>query len=345
MFELFTESAIRVIQLAQEETRQVGQNFVGTEQLLLGIVAEDSSLAASILEELGMTYEALATEIESIVGRKGGYVPAEVPFTPAAKRVFERAIQEARQLSQRYISPDHILLALTQDQEGVAARVLKNLEIDSAIVRRRLLQDLGEQAAVPVGMTQPERPFTATSGSTTLAEFSINLTELAREGKLDPVVGRQREIERVIQILGRRTKNNPILIGEPGVGKTALAEGLAQRIVNHDVPDSLLDKQVVSLDMGLLIAGTKFRGEFEERLSAIVEEVRTQGTIILVIDEIHTLVGAGALGGSLDAANLLKPALARGELQCLGATTLDEYRQHIERDAALERRVSACHGG
>jgi ATP-dependent Clp protease ATP-binding subunit ClpC len=333
MFELFTDKTIRVIQYAQEEARRLGQNFVGTEQLLLGLLAEGTTSAAETLIEANLTLETLALEIENIVGRKTGFVPAEVPFTPAAKRVLEQSAQEAKQLDQHYITPDHLLLALLQDREGLAAKILEKLGADPAIIRRRMLQRIGEQVAV-----------TANGGSSssaqigTLEEFATNLTRLAAEGKLDPMVGRHREIERVIQILGRRTKNNPILIGEPGVGKTAIAEGLAQRIIHQDVPASLFEKQVYNLDMASLMAGTRFRGEFEERLKNIVEEVRASGNIILMIDEIHTLVGAGALSGGMDAANLLKPALARGELQCLGATTLNEYRQHIERDAALERR-------
>jgi ATP-dependent Clp protease ATP-binding subunit ClpC len=333
MFELFTEAAIRVIQIAQEEARRFGQSFIGTEQLLLGLLREQNSIAAQVLLELGATPDATTQAVEQIVGTKSNYVPAEIPFTPAAKKLLERAIQEVRQLGQRAVAPEHLLLALTQDRDGVAAKILDMLEIDPAAVRRRTMQRVGEEAAVLVGS-----PTRSSARSMLLDEFGTNLTQLANTGKLDPVVGRQTEIERVVQILGRRTKSNPILIGEPGVGKTAIAEGLAQRIVQHDVPDILQDKQVFSLDMGRLVAGTRFRGEFEERLKAIVEEVRTSGNIILVIDEIHTLVGGGALGGSLDAANMLKPALARGELQCLGATTLDEYRQYIERDPALERR-------
>jgi ATP-dependent Clp protease ATP-binding subunit ClpC len=258
----------------------------------------------------------------------------EIPFTPRAKRIFETAMKEARQMGNNYIGPEHILLGLLQDNEGVASKVLENLGVDRSQVRTEVIRSLGEEATVaPGGGGRSKSTKTAT-----LDEYGTNLTQLAAEGKLDPMIGRQREIERVIQILGRRTKNNPVLVGEPGVGKTAIAEGLAQRIVNNDVPDVLENKQVISLSMGTLIAGTRFRGEFEERLKTIVEEIRTAGNIILVIDEIHTIVGAGSIEGTMDASNMLKPALARGELQCLGATTLDEYRKYIERDAALERR-------
>ncbi|MEB3283529.1 MAG: ATP-dependent Clp protease ATP-binding subunit [Lyngbya sp.] len=335
MFEYFSDKAIKVVMLSQEEARRLGHNFVGTEQLLLGILGEGTSVAAKLLSDRGVTLEDARREVESIIGRGSGFIPAEIPFTPRAKRVFEGSLQEARQLGNNYIGPEHILLGLLQDEEGVAAKVLENFSIDRGKLRTDIIRALGEENATTVSAGG------RTSGNkrtVTLDEFGTNLTKLAAEGKLDPVVGREREIERVIQILGRRTKNNPVLVGEPGVGKTAIAEGLAQRIVKEDVPDLLADKQVIGLDMGSLVAGTRFRGEFEERLKKIVEEVRSAGNIILVIDEIHTIVGAGAIEGSMDAANMLKPALARGELQCLGATTLDEYRKHIERDAALERR-------
>ncbi len=342
MFELFTEKAIRAVMLSQEEARRQGHNLVGTEQVLLGIVREGTSTAAQVLRTEGVTLDAARAECERITGRGTGTVPAELPFTPRVKRLFADAIQEAEQLGQNHVSPEHLLLALTQGNETVAIRVLQSLGVEPTKIQDQLLQKLGIQAmgeAVAVG-GRDDAPFTGRGNAQTLTleEFGTNLTKLAAAGKLDPVVGRQTEIERVVQILGRRTKNNPILIGEPGVGKTAIAEGLAQRIVNRDVPENLEAKQVISLDMGLLIAGTRFRGEFEERLKKVVEEVRHNGNIILVIDEVHTLVGAGGTEGGMDAANLLKPALARGELQCLGATTLDEYRQYIERDAALERR-------
>ncbi|MCU0541535.1 MAG: ATP-dependent Clp protease ATP-binding subunit [Oscillatoriaceae cyanobacterium Prado104] len=333
MFERFTEQAIKAIMLAQEEARRLGHNFVGTEQILLGLVGEGTGIAAKVLLEMGLNLKEARYEIEKIIGRGSGFLPPEIPFTPRVKRIFETALNEARQLGHNYIGTEHILLGLIQDDEGVAAKVLHNLGIDRARIRTLVIRAVGEAAAVPAG-----RDSNSDRKIPTLEEFGTNLTKLATEGKLDPVVGRNTEIERVIQILGRRTKNNPVLVGEPGVGKTALAEGLAQRIVNRNVPEILEDKQVISLDMGSLIAGTKFRGEFEERLSKIVQEIRTAGNIILVIDEIHTLVGAGAIQGSMDASNMLKPALARGELQCVGATTLDEYRKYIERDAALERR-------
>jgi ATP-dependent Clp protease ATP-binding subunit ClpC len=286
------------------------------------------------LKAQGLALREVQKEVEAIIGRGSGFLPVEIPFTPRAKRIFETAMKEARQMGNNYIGPEHILLGLLQDNEGVASKVLENLGVDRSQVRTEVIRSLGEEATVaPGGGSRSKSTKTAT-----LDEFGTNLTQLAAEGKLDPMIGRQREIERVIQILGRRTKNNPVLVGEPGVGKTAIAEGLAQRIVNNDVPDVLENKQVISLSMGTLIAGTRFRGEFEERLKTIVEEIRTAGNIILVIDEIHTIVGAGSIEGTMDASNMLKPALARGELQCLGATTLDEYRKYIERDAALERR-------
>ena len=349
MFELFTEKAIRAVMLSQEEARRQGHNLVGTEQVLLGILREGTSLAAQILVDLGVTLAAARIECEKIVGRGTGSLPAELPFTPRVKRMFAEAMQQAQQLGQNLVTPEHLLLALTQGNETVATKVLQTLNVDSIEVQDRLLQAIGlqtiDEAAVPVGGR--DTPFNNRSNAQTLTleEFGTNLTKLAAEGKIDPVVGRQTEIERVVQILGRRTKNNPILIGEPGVGKTAIAEGLAQRIVNRDVPSNLEDKQVISLNMGSLVAGTRFRGEFEERLKKVVAEVQTNGNIILVIDEVHTLVGAGSTEGSMDAANLLKPALARGELQCIGATTLDEYRQYIERDAALERRFQPVQVG
>ena len=333
MFERFTEQAIKAIMLAQEEARRLGHNFVGTEQILLGLVGEGTGIAAKVLLDMGLNLKEARNEIENIIGRGSGFLPPEIPFTPRVKRIFETALNEARQLGHNYIGTEHILLGLIQDDEGVAGKVLQNLGIDRQRVRTQVIRAVGEVAAVPGG-----RGDSGDRKIPTLEEFGTNLTKLAAAGKLDPVVGRENEIERVIQVLGRRTKNNPVLVGEPGVGKTALAEGLAQRIVNRNVPEILEDKQVISLDMGSLIAGTKFRGEFEERLTKIMAEIRAAGNIILVIDEIHTLVGAGAIQGSMDAANMLKPALARGELQCVGATTLDEYRKHIERDAALERR-------
>jgi ATP-dependent Clp protease ATP-binding subunit ClpC len=332
MFERFTEKAIKVIMLAQEEARRLGHNFVGTEQILLGLIGEGTGVAAKVLKSMGVNLKDARIEVEKIIGRGSGFVAVEIPFTPRAKRVLELSLEEARQLGHNYIGTEHLLLGLIREGEGVAARVLENLGVDLSKVRTQVIRMLGETAEVSAGGPQGR------TKTPTLDEFGSNLTQLATEGKLDPVVGRQKEIERVIQILGRRTKNNPVLIGEPGVGKTAIAEGLAQRIANNDVPDILEEKRVVTLDIGLLVAGTKYRGEFEERLKKIMDEIRQAGNVILVIDEVHTLIGAGAAEGAIDAANILKPALARGELQCIGATTLDEYRKHIERDAALERR-------
>lgn len=332
MFERFTEKAIKVIMLAQEEARRLGHNFVGTEQILLGLIGEGTGVAAKVLKSMGVNLKDARIEVEKIIGRGSGFVAVEIPFTPRAKRVLELSLEEARQLGHNYIGTEHLLLGLIREGEGVAARVLENLGVDLSKVRTQVIRMLGETAEVSAGGSQGR------TKTPTLDEFGSNLTQMATEGKLDPVVGRQKEIERVIQILGRRTKNNPVLIGEPGVGKTAIAEGLAQRIGNGDVPDILEERRVVTLDIGLLVAGTKYRGEFEERLKKIMDEIRSAGNVILVIDEVHTLIGAGAAEGAIDAANILKPALARGELQCIGATTLDEYRKHIERDAALERR-------
>jgi ATP-dependent Clp protease ATP-binding subunit ClpC len=334
MFEHFTSEAIRVIMLAQEEARRLGHNFVGTEQILLGLMGEGTGVAAKVLNELGVTLKDARREVEKIIGRGSGFVPPEIPFTPKVKSLFEQSFREAHSLGHNYINTEHLLLGLTEAGEGVAAKVLQNLGVDLQVIRSAVIRLLGEDTTVVAGGGGGQKRTQTLS----IEEFGRNLTKLAQAGELDPVVGRQKEIERTIQILGRRTKNNPVLIGEPGVGKTAIAEGLAQRIVNQDVPEVLFNKQVISLDMGLLVAGTRFRGDFEERLKKIMDEIRSVGNIILVIDEIHTLVGAGGTEGGLDAANILKPALARGELQCIGATTLNEYRQHIERDAALERR-------
>ena len=334
MFERFTEKAIKVIMLAQEEARRLGHNFVGTEQILLGLIGEGTGVAAKVLKSMGVNLKDARVEVEKIIGRGSGFVAVEIPFTPRAKRVLELSLEEARQLGHNYIGTEHLLLGLIREGEGVAARVLENLGVDLAKVRTQVIRMLGETAEVAAGSGGGK----GSTKTPTLDEFGSNLTQQAADGKLDPVVGRQNEIERVIQILGRRTKNNPVLIGEPGVGKTAIAEGLAQRINSGDIPDILEDKRVLTLDIGLLVAGTKYRGEFEERLKKIMEEIRGAGNVILVIDEVHTLIGAGAAEGAIDAANILKPALARGELQCIGATTLDEYRKHIERDAALERR-------
>ena len=343
MFERFTEKAIKVIMLAQEEARRLGHNFVGTEQILLGLIGEGTGVAAKVLKSMGVNLKDARIEVEKIIGRGSGFVAVEIPFTPRAKRVLELSLEEARQLGHNYIGTEHLLLGLIREGEGVAARVLENLGVDLAKVRTQVIRMLGETAEVTAGGGGG-----GAKGSTktpTLDEFGTNLTQMATESKLDPVVGRYNEIDRVIQILGRRTKNNPVLIGEPGVGKTAIAEGLAQRIQQGDIPDILEDKRVLTLDIGLLVAGTKYRGEFEERLKKIMEEIKSAGNVILVIDEVHTLIGAGAAEGAIDAANILKPALARGELQCIGATTLDEYRKHIERDAALERRFQPVNVG
>ncbi|RXH95946.1 hypothetical protein DVH24_008446 [Malus domestica] len=320
MFERFTEKAIKVIMLAQEEARRLGHNFVGTEQILLGLIGEGTGIAAKVLKSMGINLKDARVEVEKIIGRGSGFVAVEIPFTPRAKRVLELSLEEARQLGHNYIGSEHLLLGLLREGEGVAARVI------------RMVGESTEAVGAGVGG--------GTSGNKmpTLEEYGTNLTKLAEEGKLDPVVGRQPQIERVVQILGRRTKNNPCLIGEPGVGKTAIAEGLAQRIATGDVPETIEGKKVITLDMGLLVAGTKYRGEFEERLKKLMEEIKQSDEIILFIDEVHTLIGAGAAEGAIDAANILKPALARGELQCIGATTLDEYRKHIEKDPALERR-------
>lgn len=335
MFERFTEKAIKVIMLAQEEARRLGHNFVGTEQILLGLIGEGTGIAAKVLKSMGINLKEARIEVEKVIGRGSGFVAVEIPFTPRAKRVLELSLEEARQLGHSYIGSEHLLLGLLREGEGVAARVLENLGADTSSIRTQVVHMVGEnrdddRAVVGPGSSNNKTP--------TLEEYGTNLTKLAEEGKLDPVVGRQAQIERVTQILGRRTKNNPCLIGEPGVGKTAIAEGLAQRIASGDVPETIEGKKVITLDMGLLVAGTKYRGEFEERLKKLMEEVKQSDELILFIDEVHTLIGAGAAEGAIDAANILKPALARGELQCIGATTLDEYRKHIEKDPALERR-------
>lgn len=336
MFERFTEKAIKVIMLAQEEARRLGHNFVGTEQVLLGLIGEGTGVAAKTLKSMGVTLKDARAEVEKIIGRGSGFVAVEIPFTPRAKRVLELSWDEARQLGHNYIGTEHLLLGLIREGEGVAARVLENLGVDLNKVRSNVVKMIGETKP-----TQTQTSSSSSSGKTktpSLDEFGTDLTMAAQEQRLDPVVGREKEIERVIQILARRTKNNPVLIGEPGVGKTSVAEGLAIRIVNSEVPDLLESKKVIQLDMGLLVAGTKYRGEFEERLKKIMDEIRQAGNIILIIDEMHTLIGAGAAEGAIDAANILKPALSRGEIQVIGATTLDEYRKYVEKDSALERR-------
>ena len=344
MFERFTEKAIKVIMLAQEEARRLGHNFVGTEQVLLGLIGEGTGVAAKTLKSMGVTLKDARAEVEKIIGRGSGFVAVEIPFTPRAKRVLELSWDEARQLGHNYIGTEHLLLGLIREGEGVAARVLENLGVDLNKIRSNVVKMLGESKPQSVSSGSSSSSSSSSGGKTktpSLDEFGRDLTLAAQELRLDPVVGREKEIERVIQILARRTKNNPVLIGEPGVGKTAVAEGLAIRIVNAEVPDILDGKKVIQLDMGLLVAGTKYRGEFEERLKKIMDEIRQAGNIILVIDEMHTLIGAGAAEGAIDAANILKPALSRGEIQVIGATTLDEYRKYVEKDSALERRFQS----
>lgn len=343
MFERFTEKAIKVIMLAQEEARRLGHNFVGTEQVLLGLIGEGTGVAAKTLKSMGVNLKDARAEVEKIIGRGSGFVAVEIPFTPRAKRVLELSWDEARQLGHNYIGTEHLLLGLIREDQGVAARVLETLGVDLNKIRSNVIKILGESKPqiVTSGGSSSSSSSTTKAKTPSLDEFGTDLTLAASELRLDPVIGREKEIERVIQILARRTKNNPVLLGEPGVGKTAVVEGLALRIVNSEVPDILDGKKVVQLDMGLLIAGTKYRGEFEERLKKIMDEIRQAGNIILVIDEMHTLIGAGAAEGAIDAANILKPALSRGEIQVIGATTLDEYRKHIEKDTALERRFQS----
>ena len=340
MFERFTEKAIRVIMLAQEESRRLGHNFVGTEQLLLGLISEGTGIASKTLKSMGVNIKEAREEVEKIIGRGCGFVAVEIPFTPRAKKVLELSWDEARQLGHNYIGTEHLLLGLIREGEGVAAKVLENLGVDLNKCRSNIIKMLGETKTSSSSGSSLATPGVSQTKAKTpsLDEFGTDLTLAAQEQRLDPVVGREKEVERVIQILARRTKNNPVLIGEPGVGKTAIAHGLAQKIVECEVPDILENKKIIQLDMGLLIAGTKYRGEFEERLKKIMDEIRQAGNVILVIDEMHTLIGAGAAEGAIDAANILKPALSRGEIQVIGATTLDEYRKYIEKDSALERR-------
>jgi ATP-dependent Clp protease ATP-binding subunit ClpC len=332
-FDKFTDRARKVLTLAQDEAQRFNHNYIGTEHLLLGLVREGEGVAARVLENMNVELSKVRTAVEFIIGRGDRPVVGEVGLTPRAKRVIELAIDEARRLGHNYIGTEHLLLGLVREGEGIAAGVLESLGVNLDKVRHQVIHVLSQSTSVSPAQ-ESKRP----SKTPTLDQLGINLTDLARAGKLDPVIGREKEIERVIQILGRKTKNNPALIGEPGVGKTAIAEALAHRIVAGDVPETLTDKRVLTLDIGSLVAGTKYRGEFEERLKKIIEELRSSSDSVLFIDELHTLVGAGAAEGAIDAANILKPPLSRGELQCIGATTLDEYRKYIEKDAALERR-------
>jgi len=339
MFERFTDRARRVVVLAQEEARMLNHNYIGTEHILLGLIHEGEGVAAKALESLGISLEAVRQQVEEIIGQGQQAPSGHIPFTPRAKKVLELSLREALQLGHNYIGTEHILLGLIREGEGVAAQVLVKLGADLNRVRQQVIQLLsGYQGKEPVAAGGPAEGTPSTS--LVLDQFGRNLTAAAREGKLDPVIGREKEIERVMQVLSRRTKNNPVLIGEPGVGKTAIVEGLAQNIVSGDVPETLKDKQLYTLDLGALVAGSRYRGDFEERLKKVLKEIRTRGDIVLFIDELHTLVGAGAAEGAIDAASILKPMLARGELQTIGATTLDEYRKHIEKDAALERRFA-----
>ncbi len=332
LFNRFTERAQKVLTLAHEEAVRLGHPGVGTEHILLGLVREGEGIAAKALFSLGLTGEKIQSEVEKIIGRGNGG-PAATTYTPRAKKVIELSMDEARKLGHNYIGTEHILLGLIREGEGVAARVLGNLGVSLNKARQQVMQLLGGSEGSEAVADSPQ-----SANTPTLDNLARDLTVLARESKLDPVIGRSKEIERVIQVLSRRTKNNPVLIGEPGVGKTAIAEGLAQRIVANEIPETLRNKRVMVLDMGTVVAGTKYRGEFEDRLKKIMDEIRNAGNVILFIDELHTLIGAGGAEGAIDASNILKPALARGELQCIGATTLDEYRKHIEKDAALERR-------
>jgi ATP-dependent Clp protease ATP-binding subunit ClpC len=344
MFERFTDRARRVVVLAQEEARMLNHNYIGTEHILLGLIHEGEGVAAKALESMSISLQAVRDQVQDIIG-KGQTAPAgHIPFTPRAKKVLELSLREALQLGHNYIGTEHILLGLIREGEGVAAQVLQKLGADLNRVRQQVIQLLsgypgqsGEGQKAGAGVGEGSRQGSS-EGSTILDQFGRNLTQAAREGDLDPVIGRQREIERVMQVLSRRTKNNPVLIGEPGVGKTAIVEGLAQRIISGEVPETLTDKHLYTLDLGSLVAGSRYRGDFEERLKKVLKEITTRGDIILFIDELHTLVGAGAAEGAIDAASILKPMLARGEIQTVGATTLDEYRKHLEKDAALERR-------
>ncbi|MDI6873622.1 ATP-dependent Clp protease ATP-binding subunit [Candidatus Solincola sp.] len=336
MFQRFSDRARRVVVLAQEEARMLNHNYIGTEHLLLGLIQEGEGVAAKALESMGISLEAVRNQVEEIIGRGSTAPTGHIPFTPRAKKVLELSLREALQLGHNYIGTEHILLGLIREGEGVAAQVLTKLGADLDRVRNQVVQLLTGASAASRETSQVGEP--PPQGNLLLDQFGRNLTQLAMQNKLDPVIGREKEIERVMQVLSRRTKNNPVLIGEPGVGKTAVVEGFAQKIVNNEVPQILAGKQLYTLDLGALVAGSRYRGDFEERLKKVVKEIRSRGDIILFIDELHNLVGAGAAEGAIDAASILKPALARGELQTIGATTLDEYRKHLEKDAALERR-------
>ena len=350
LFERFTDRARRVVVLAQEEARLLNHNYIGTEHILLGLIHEGEGIASQALESLGISLEAVRDQVEEIIGQGSQSPSGHIPFTPRAKKVLELSLREALQLGHNYIGTEHILLGLIREGEGVAAQVLVKLGAELSRVRQQVIQLLSgypgggagtgssSSSRDKAGATSGGRGNDASAGSVVLDQFGRNLTQLARDKQLDPVIGRSRESERIMQILSRRTKNNPVLIGEPGVGKTAIVEGLAQMIANDEVPETIHNKQVYTLDLGALVAGSRYRGDFEERLKKVLKEINTRGDIILFIDEIHTLVGAGAAEGAIDAASILKPMLARGELQTIGATTIEEYRKHFEKDAALERR-------
>ena len=342
MFERFTDRARRVVVLAQEEARLLNHNYIGTEHILLGLLNEGEGIAAQALESLDIDLASVRDEVVKIIGQGQQSPSGHIPFTPRAKKVLELSLREALQLGHNYIGTEHILLGLIREGEGVAAQVLQQLGAELQKVRQTVIQLLsgpgGSEEQQPKAAGSGGRESSSSSGSTILDQFGLNLTTTAGSGELDPVIGRSREIERVMQILSRRTKNNPVLIGEPGVGKTAIVEGLAQRIVSKDVPENLHGKNLYTLDLGALVAGSRYRGDFEERLKKVLKEIKSRGDIILFIDEIHTLVGAGAAEGAIDAASILKPMLARGELQTIGATTLEEYRKYLEKDSALERR-------
>src|ERR1700742_4299257 len=340
MFERFTDRARRVVVLAQEEARMLNHNYIGTEHILLGLIHEGEGVAAKALESLGISLDSVREQVQDIIGQGQQAPSGHIPFTPRAKKVLELSLREALQLGHNYIGTEHILLGLIREGEGVAAQVLVKLGADLNRVRQQVIQLLsGYQGKEPAASGGPAEGTPSTS--LVLDQFGRNLTQAAREGKLDPVIGREKEIERVMQVLSRRTKNNPVLIGEPGVGKTAIVEGLAQGIAEGDVPGFLSDKRILALDLSLIVAGTKYRGQFEERLKTSMKELMENQNAIIFIDELHTLVGAGSAEGSLDAANILKPALSRGEIQCIGATTPGEYRKSVEKDRSLERRFQA----